>query len=179
MKPEERKIYMSNYRKAHPDKRKRKRVRAKRNKKEFCIYKIYWLNNCYFYFGQTSNFEERKKGHILEMKRGEHSNCNVQAVYNKYGLPKIRMVEVSTPEEINDLEQDFIDRHILDEHCCNRNSFGGGYNNSLPRRHTPMVIVSEEVAKKFGRYQIRNGCYFVHSFFLKFGWQMKPRLTIK
>lgn len=49
------------------------------------IYKISCINNGYFLYGSTNNFNIRKGEHIRKLKNNQHCNKILQDCFNKYG----------------------------------------------------------------------------------------------
>ena len=85
------------------------------------IYKMYWENNDYFYYGQSVNISYRKSSHKNSLLKGIHKNRKVQSVFNKYGLPIFDIVELCTIDMLDEREQLYLDAHHSDKNCCNIN----------------------------------------------------------
>lgn len=68
------------------------------------IYSLYWEEEDLIYIGQSLNIESRKNDHISALKRKDHFNYKVQNAYNKYGLPKLLVLEVTTSAELDTKE---------------------------------------------------------------------------
>lgn len=83
------------------------------------IYKISWENNPYYYYGQAVNLKKRKSTHLESMKKGKHKNPKMQSIYNKYGDFIFEPIEYVNPEELNNLEQKYLDEYFNDVFCCN------------------------------------------------------------
>lgn len=83
------------------------------------IYKIYWENNPYYYYGQAVNLQRRKSTHLESMRKGRHRNPKMQSIYNKYGDFIFEPIEYAEYEELNTVEQKYLDEFFNDEFCCN------------------------------------------------------------
>lgn len=83
------------------------------------IYKIYWSNNPYYYYGQAVNLQRRKSTHLESMRKGRHRNPKMQSIYNKYGDFIFEPIEYAEYEELNTVEQKYLDEFFNDELCCN------------------------------------------------------------
>lgn len=83
------------------------------------IYKIYWSNNPYYYYGQAVNLQRRKSTHLESMRKGKHKNPKMQSIYNKYGDFIFELIEYAEYEELNTVEQKYLDEFFNDEFCCN------------------------------------------------------------
>lgn len=97
------------------------------------IYKLYWENNPYFYYGQALNIKRRFSCHKETMRKGKHKNKKIQNIYNKYGYPKYEVLEICSKEELYLKEQYYIDKYITETHCCNLLSIASsskGYKQS-------------------------------------------------
>ena len=87
--------------------------------KKVGIYKMYWDNNDYYYYGQSVNLRSRFSGHLYDMKKNKHNNSRIQNVYNKYGKPKFEICELCSPEELNHKEGLYLKEHFGKDNCCN------------------------------------------------------------
>ena len=87
--------------------------------KKVGIYKMYWDNNDYYYYGQSINLKSRFSGHLYDMKKNKHKNIKIQSIYNKYGAPKFDICEICLPEELNDRENIYLKEHYGKDFCCN------------------------------------------------------------
>lgn len=83
------------------------------------IYRIFWDNNNYFYYGQALNFYRRRKSHIHAFKYKKHKNRKLQNVFNKYGIPEFEIVAICQVNELDALEQKYIDLCFNKKYCCN------------------------------------------------------------
>lgn len=89
-------------------------------KEKICgIYKLYWDNNNYFYYGQALDFYNRCNYHLHAFKYKKHKNRKLQNIFNKYGIPKFEIVAICKINELDDLEQKYIDLYFNEKYCCN------------------------------------------------------------
>jgi group I intron endonuclease len=103
------------------------------------IYKIYWENNEYFYVGKSKDIRTRKRSHINCLKKNNHKNRFIQRVYNKYGLPIIKILCEVPKNDLQSVEQFYLDVFVGNKNCLNI------AKNSDSNLGTPM---SEEAKKK-------------------------------
>lgn len=87
--------------------------------KQSVIYFISWTNNEYFYIGQTQSFRTRKSQHLCKLRKRLHSNKKFQNVFNKYGEPKFQVLEYCEVEELNTIEQWYLNEFVGKENCLN------------------------------------------------------------
>lgn len=115
------------------------------NMKASGIYKIYWENNPYYYYGQAVNLQRRKSTHLESMRKGRHRNPKMQSIYNKYGDFIFKPIEYAEYEELNTVEQKYLDEFFNDEFCCNLcpNSF-----SSKGRVYSQETLMSIREARK-------------------------------
>lgn len=83
------------------------------------IYKIYWQNNPYYYYGQAVNLNRRKSTHLESIKKGKHRNPKMQSIYNKYGDFIFEPIVYADYQDLNSIEQKYLDKYFNDEFCCN------------------------------------------------------------
>lgn len=83
------------------------------------IYKIYWENNPYYYYGQAVNLNRRKSTHLESIRKGKHRNPKMQSIYNKYGDFIFEPILYAEIEDLNALEQKYLDDYFNDDFCCN------------------------------------------------------------
>lgn len=83
------------------------------------IYLICWKDAKYFYIGQTSDLNRRKREHLSRFTKNKHENNALQNVYNKYGAPKFQILETVEENKINELEQWYLDLFHGHKHCLN------------------------------------------------------------
>lgn len=83
------------------------------------IYRLYWDNNDYYYYGQSVNLKRRMATHKESAKKNKHRNPKIQSLVNKYGMFNFEIVQYCTIEELNSTEQTYLDKHFGDKTCCN------------------------------------------------------------
>lgn len=109
------------------------------------IYKLSWLNNPYFYVGQSCKLKERFAKHLVRLRSGKHENNRIQNVYNKYGEPLFEILLIT--DDLDKEEQILLDIHFSDEYCCN---ICPTANSTQGYKHT------EEVKRKIGELSKRK-----------------------
>lgn len=83
------------------------------------IYKLYWENCEYFYYGQAKDINKRFAVHISNLNKKKHANRIIQNIFKKHGYPKYEIVELCDLSVITEREQFYIDKYFNDEKCCN------------------------------------------------------------
>ena len=83
------------------------------------IYVITWINNSYFYIGQSKDFYVRKRSHLSRLKNRKHKNKKLQNVFNKYGEPQFHIIEECSIEELDEREQFYLDLLFDEPNCLN------------------------------------------------------------
>lgn len=68
------------------------------------IYALYWWDQDLIYIGQSQDIDRRYKEHLSTLKSKKHTNYKVQDAYNKYGIPKLEIVEYCSLQQLNELE---------------------------------------------------------------------------
>lgn len=88
------------------------------------IYKITNTINGKIYIGQSSWLQKRFIAHKNALRKGVHPNIYLQRAYNKYGEESFdfSVIEYCSPEQLNELEQQYIKKY---------NTFHDGYNLTL------------------------------------------------
>lgn len=83
------------------------------------IYRLYWDNNDYYYYGQAINLKRRRATHIESANKNRHRNPKIQSLVNKYGMFNFEVIKYASNEELDTLEQIYIDQHFGNKNCCN------------------------------------------------------------
>ena len=96
------------------------------------IYKIECVKNGKCYIGASTNLENRKKNHFNSLKKGEHTNREMQLDYNEYGEENFTYEVLKICEE---LSGDNI-----------------GYKHSLVSLNSDMSNIETMYIKKFDSY---------------------------
>lgn len=112
------------------------------------VYKIFWSNNNYFYFGQATHIKGRIRKHLRLLKIGGHFNNKLQHIYNKYGTPSYEIVERCSAEELDIKEQHYIDMYFKDNNCCNLSPTASSNKGVTLSEETKLKIAK----KSTGRY---------------------------
>lgn len=130
------------------------------------IYKLYWDNNNYYYFGQSSDLKTRLRKHIESLKRGDHHNRIIQRIYNKYGNPIIEVVEFCNINELCEKEQYYIDKNPGNFLCnlcpVSESSLGYRFTEEQKKNVGNSVIgrfQSDEKRKKCSQPGVLNGMF--------------------
>jgi hypothetical protein len=82
---------------------------------------IIWLSDTHYYGGRSKNVFSRWQRHHGLLKKNQHPNAYMQAVFNKYGgrfEPEL-VAEVADPDELTRMEQAWIDQHFGRPGCLN------------------------------------------------------------
>lgn len=83
------------------------------------IYKMYWENCPYYYYGQSVNFGNRWKYHLTNLKTRKHYNKKLLSVVSQYGKPDFEIIEFCETKDLTEKEQYYINLHFNDPFCCN------------------------------------------------------------
>ena len=92
-----------------------------------CIYRID-INDRY-YIGSTDNLKNRKRLHLIKLKKQYHPNKFLQNLYNKYGEELFIFTVIESVDGDIDLlkvEQTYLDEHFGKENCVNLSPIAGG-----------------------------------------------------
>ena len=82
------------------------------------VYQIFIEDYCYW--GSSGNCEVRCATHLKSLKRGDHSNAKMQAVFNKYKSFDFQIIVACDDRDVAyAYEQDYIDAHIGLDKCLN------------------------------------------------------------
>jgi hypothetical protein len=111
------------------------------------IYKITFSNG-HYYFGQAVDINRRFSQHKRELNRGNHSNSRLQNCFNKYGEPIYEVIEECSKEELSNIENKYLYKHIDNEMCCNICRIG---------KSSRGVERSQEFKDKISAYQYLSG----------------------
>ncbi len=114
-----------------------------------------WENCPYQYYGQAVNFKHRASSHLRTMRMGKHKNPRVQAVFNKYGEPNIEIIVYCTIEDLDMMEQIFLDTYHGMRFCLNIDPVASSRKGYLPS-NSQKKKQSESMT---GRYEGENNPY--------------------
>lgn len=67
----------------------------------YCLY--FESDDAQYYIGESTNIEVRYRRHSMELSRGTHVNPQLQAGFNKHGLPTIYVLETLSSSEVLNL----------------------------------------------------------------------------
>ena len=110
------------------------------------IYKIVNKINGKYYVGSSLDIKTRWKKHIYTLSYQKHRNIYLQRSWNKYGKDNFEffIIETVPKEQLQNIEQKYLDDYIKDKLCYNLNSKadGGGWNDiskqKLSKKHKGM-----------------------------------------
>jgi group I intron endonuclease len=72
-----------------------------------------------FYIGSCVDFGHRMKEHTRKLRAGRHVNKFMQGVFDKHQMFEAELIEVCGPDDLERLEQEYIDQWFEDERCMN------------------------------------------------------------
>jgi len=111
------------------------------------IYKI--TIGKYFYYGQSTKFQQRIKDHLGALKNKNHCNKKMQNVYNKNDDFKMQIVEILgagfLQKDLNDAEQKYIDKYYDEKKCMNIARIAG----KPPGTSRPCIITIDGISKEY------------------------------
>lgn len=92
------------------------------------IYRCVNINDGKSYVGQTSSLSKRKQEHLALLRRGCHSNQQLQRAWDKHGDYNYDwfVVETCSEEELDELEVYYIDHYDAYRYGYNHTIGGGG-----------------------------------------------------
>jgi hypothetical protein len=111
------------------------------------------------------------------MRMGKHKNPRVQAVFNKYGDPKIEIIVYCSIEDLDRMEQIFLDTYHGMPFCLNIDPIASSRKGYLPSEDQKRKQ-SESMA---GRYKGENNPYYGMSHSeetikkMKLAWTKRPK----
>lgn len=77
-----------------------------------CVYKIGYGND--WYIGSTKKFHKRKQEHFYKLKKGIHTNKNLQNIFNNYTI-EMQIIEICEEDALKIIEQKYINLFMEDE----------------------------------------------------------------
>jgi hypothetical protein len=107
--------------------------------KRRAIYRLYWEDNEYYYYGQTSNLNQRFSVHKRDLIKGKHHSKYLQNVFNKYGLPSLEVILEGENLDLDKEEGILLAKHVGDYHCCN--------SCTIPNSRLGTKLSSESIAR--------------------------------
>lgn len=115
-----------------------------------------WDNCPYQYYGQAVNFKHRASSHFRTMRMGKHKNPRVQSVFNKYGDPKIEIIVYCSIEDLDKMEQIFLDTYHGLPFCLNIDSVASSRKGYIPSE----VQKRKQSESMSGRFAGENNPYY-------------------
>lgn len=115
------------------------------------IYIIRNTINNKFYLGSTTNFKDRKRRHLQDLRREDHHNMHLQNAYKKYGEEAFEFQIKYESEDIKADEQRELDNlDWLVAYNLSPHAVGGDMNATHPNREEIYKKISE-TQKKMNR----------------------------
>lgn len=122
-----------------------------------CIYILYW-DISRPYIGQTTNFSTRKNRHFNEISKRTHCNYKIIAEYDKYSmLPNIDVLQKCTAEELNNLEEFYIQEFSSIDYGLN--IISGGHSVGYGTNNPASIYTKEQLIKAFTLLADVNNSY--------------------
>lgn len=103
------------------------------------VYRMYWNNNQYFYYGQSKNFAHRWRMHLVM-----HSNYRITEVISRFGKPDFEIIEYCGLQELNEREQYYINLHFNNLLCLNLSPTAGSCKGVICRESTKRKIADKK-----------------------------------
>lgn len=102
------------------------------------IYEIENLVNHKKYIGQTTNYINRKKRHLTDLRCGRHDNQHLQRAFNLYGEDNFQFhilyaINECTQQELDELEIKYISKYNTYQEGYNCNKGGQGKREETSR----------------------------------------------
>lgn len=113
------------------------------------IYKIFSKRTKEYYIGSSINIEKRFKRHLSQLKYKNHSNINLQKIYNMHGENDLELIIVEIIENIKDIkniEQKYLD-HLKPSLNINLHACGGDMISNHPNKYNIRIKQVEETRK--------------------------------
>jgi group I intron endonuclease len=111
------------------------------------VYQIFIEDYCYW--GSSGNCEKRCSDHLNSLKRGNHQNKKMQAVFNKYKTFDWQIIVACDDRDVAYLyEQDYIDAHFGLDKCMNLNAVASKPPSQKGKKHTAETKSKMSAAKK-------------------------------
>jgi predicted GIY-YIG superfamily endonuclease len=93
------------------------------------VYALRFLNGA-VYYGVSTNAARRYHRHLLSLRRGEHANRRMQAVFEECGEPAVEILHNQIPkDDALAVERELTASYESDPLCLNRIRGGGGWAN--------------------------------------------------
>lgn len=112
------------------------------------IYQIKFIGGRKSYIGSTNNFENRKRRHVTELRKGSHHSHILQKAFSKYGEAAMFWVIL---EMVNDRSMLIVREQAWLDACAGRL-----YNSSPTALSRLGVVVSPETRRKLSKALLGN-----------------------
>lgn len=117
------------------------------------IYKLIFKGTNKVYIGQSINIESRYTTHLNELKNKSHSH-KLQEAYSQYGVPELYILEESALDNLDTLEEYYIEQYSSVLHGFNSSAkaSGGvslGENNGRSKYSNEQIIEAVELMVEF------------------------------
>jgi hypothetical protein len=116
------------------------------------IYKITSKHTKEYYIGSSIDIEKRFKRHLSQLKYKNHSNLNLQKIYNIYGKDSLDLVIlelIQNAENIKEVEQKYLD-NLKPQLNINLHASGGDMISNHPDKSNiriKQIIETRKAAK--------------------------------
>ena len=80
---------------------------------------VIWLSDTHYYGGRAKSFRGRWRRHLRHLRRGDHINPHMQAVFNQHGRFEPVVISVCPLGEQESIEQAWLDEHYGKTGCMN------------------------------------------------------------
>jgi len=123
------------------------------------IYQILNIESGKFYVGSTVNTKERWRTHRRKLRKGTHHCPHLQAAWLKYGESSFafNIVSIHPVEELDRVEQEWLDKHHGTEVCYNLARFvdSATRGQALQEKH------KKAISKALKEFFVKNGSFNV------------------
>lgn len=86
---------------------------------ELAVYKLFWDNCPFYYFGLTGDIKNRLTVHMSSFKCSKQSSKKLQSAYDTFGAPKHQILTYAHWWDAKQIEIALIEHHSSDPNCCN------------------------------------------------------------
>ena len=123
------------------------------------IYKLVFKNTDKVYIGQSINIETRYSTHLNELKNKTHSK-KLQDAYTLYGIPSLVILEESLLDNLNSLEEYYIQKYdtVLCGFNTSAKACGGvslGENSGVSKYSNKQIIEAVELMVEFSDISLK------------------------
>lgn len=123
------------------------------------IYKLVFKNTDKVYVGQSINIENRYSTHLNELKNKTHSH-KLQEAYTLYGMPSLIILQKSSEDNLDSLEEHYIQEYnaVLHGFNTSEKASGGvslGENNGVSKYSNKQIIEAVELMVAFSDISLK------------------------